>query len=258
MEIYDEDTDLEFYRTFRPANNPLIMDPRTSKYRASASLKSSPSLQDGVRLSLQGLLVDEIGECTSRPLQASEQYDIVDMAMGAGLFSWYNAAAQIARSLKPDTDSSQPDNTSFWKTLAADTKPSRGSAPPSFGDEYRQVREYLELLDHCDYDPEKVACMPNARYLEDFSDESIFLDTWFWAAFQRNFCSTKEGRMGLVPGAALKGDLIAIILGADVPFVLRTTSMGRYVLIGECYIHGIMKGEAIRGREAQLGDITLQ
>lgn len=68
--------------------------------------------------------------------------------------------------------------------------------------------------------------MSIAKKLETISNESEFVDAWFWFAFQRKFCSTKDGRMGLVPGTALKGDLIALFTGADVPFVLRATDDG--------------------------------
>jgi hypothetical protein len=39
-----------------------------------------------------------------------------------------------------------------------------------------------------------------------------------------------------------KGDKVCLILGAKVPFVLRTEGMG-YKLISEAYCHGIMNGE---------------
>jgi hypothetical protein len=37
------------------------------------------------------------------------------------------------------------------------------------------------------------------------------------------------------------GDLVAIFLGADVPFVLREHG-DAYRLVGACYIHGVMDG----------------
>ena len=64
--------------------------------------------------------------------------------------------------------------------------------------------------------------------------------------------------MELIPGAALQGDLIAIFLGAGTPFVLRKSDAGVHVVVGECYIHGIMNGEALQEKEADLMDIVLQ
>lgn len=207
---------------------------------------------------LQGLIIDVIDQCTNGTLQADERYDNVDLALGAGMFAWHQEAAQIFESTEHGACSRQPDDTALWKTLSADVSPLGGRAPPSFDDEYYKVLEYLNLLNDCDYDLSKVATMPYAKELEIFSNESIFVDAWFRAAFQRLFCSTKQGRIGLAPCTTQKGDLVAIIMGADVPFVLRSTDVGTYELVGDCYIHGVMNGEALEGKHDQVGNIVLQ
>jgi len=40
-----------------------------------------------------------------------------------------------------------------------------------------------------------------------------------------------------------------VIASADVPMVLRqqTGAQGKWKLIGECYAHGVMRGEAVYG-----------
>jgi hypothetical protein len=40
----------------------------------------------------------------------------------------------------------------------------------------------------------------------------------------------------------MKGDVIAVLLGGTVPFLLREDGHN-YRLIGDCYVHGIMDGE---------------
>jgi hypothetical protein len=42
-------------------------------------------------------------------------------------------------------------------------------------------------------------------------------------------------------------DLIVILLGSDVPFILRYVDNDQYRLVGEAYVHGVMQGEAILG-----------
>ena len=53
--------------------------------------------------------------------------------------------------------------------------------------------------------------------------------------------------VSMVPITAQKGDIVVIISGARVPYVLRpvphTKDSIRYNLVGECYVHGIMQGE---------------
>jgi hypothetical protein len=61
------------------------------------------------------------------------------------------------------------------------------------------------------------------------------------------FCVTKRGYVGFVPHDTKPGDEICVFYGGAVPFVLRRAlgSKSLYKLIGECYIHGIMYGEAL-------------
>jgi hypothetical protein len=63
---------------------------------------------------------------------------------------------------------------------------------------------------------------------------------------RRNFVSSK-GYLGVGPHRLEEGDLICVFFGAEVPFILRKLSSGGYHLVGECYVHGIMDGEVLRG-----------
>lgn len=60
-----------------------------------------------------------------------------------------------------------------------------------------------------------------------------------------SFFMTSSGHMGMGPQDIAYGDEIVILLGARAPFVLRRVNDFDYCLIGECYIHGIMYGEAL-------------
>lgn len=62
---------------------------------------------------------------------------------------------------------------------------------------------------------------------------------------RRPFLST-NGYVGLLPAHSKRGDLICIIFGAIVPFVLRKLDNGQYELIGEAYVYGIMDGEYLK------------
>ncbi len=63
-------------------------------------------------------------------------------------------------------------------------------------------------------------------------------------------CVTELGYIGLVPHDAQVGDSVIIIHGAAVPFIMRKRDKKAEdklpnILIGECYLHGIMYGEAM-------------
>lgn len=62
---------------------------------------------------------------------------------------------------------------------------------------------------------------------------------------------TGPGFVGCAPSSARVGDEIAIILGAPMPFVIRRDVEDHYLLIGQCFILGLMNGEAMEGLDEQ-------
>ncbi|KAF2185843.1 hypothetical protein K469DRAFT_518658, partial [Zopfia rhizophila CBS 207.26] len=67
------------------------------------------------------------------------------------------------------------------------------------------------------------------------------------AQCSRCFFTTEKGFMGVGPSVAREGDLICVLFGGEVPYILRSIENGHYKMIGQCYTHGIMDGEVIRG-----------
>jgi hypothetical protein len=66
---------------------------------------------------------------------------------------------------------------------------------------------------------------------------------------QRRFFMTRKTFYGIGPGITELYDTVCVILGADVPFVLRKKG-NYYQLIGECYVHGLMLGQAVHAWRA--------
>jgi hypothetical protein len=54
---------------------------------------------------------------------------------------------------------------------------------------------------------------------------------------------TRDGYIGLAPEATMEGDTIALFEGGKLPFVIRQRREN-WMIIGPCYIHGMMDGEA--------------
>ena len=65
----------------------------------------------------------------------------------------------------------------------------------------------------------------------------------------RRLFIANNGSTGLTPVDATEGGVVALLLGSDVPIVLRDRGDGTYEVIGECYLHGVMNGEAIEDRD---------
>jgi hypothetical protein len=82
---------------------------------------------------------------------------------------------------------------------------------------------------------------------EDVHSETHHLHVARQFASGRRFFVTETGLLSLGPVAIAEGDIIAVIFGGSVPFVLRPSlDTGHYRLVGECYIHDVMDGQAVR------------
>ena len=65
----------------------------------------------------------------------------------------------------------------------------------------------------------------------------------------------------LVPENAEIGDWVCVFAGCQVPLVIRSAGNGKWVLIGDSYVHGLMNGEVekfIEEGKAKLETIVLQ
>jgi hypothetical protein len=68
--------------------------------------------------------------------------------------------------------------------------------------------------------------------------------------WNRSFFTTKKGYMGIGPNVLEIGDIVCVLFGGDVPYILRPKD-GYYQLVGDAYVHGIMEGEAIEQWQAK-------
>jgi hypothetical protein len=76
---------------------------------------------------------------------------------------------------------------------------------------------------------------------------------------RRLFTSSKDGLFGLAPDEIEVGDWIAILVGCNYPVILRPYRHG-YKYVGECYIDGLMDGEAFQATNSdryKFGDILI-
>lgn len=107
-------------------------------------------------------------------------------------------------------------------------------------------------------------------------DFNTFLIAFSYAAPTRRFFTTQSGYMGLGPQNTQAGDRVCIFDGGPVPMVLRPVAtpvssssshifprgqqqQERLLLIGECYVHGLMSGEAVApGSQLQRREIVLK
>jgi hypothetical protein len=72
-----------------------------------------------------------------------------------------------------------------------------------------------------------------------------FQGSFAMTATGRKLFVTTDGPMGIGPASMSTTDIIAIVYGAETPYVLRPVpGTEEYLLLGDCYIHGLMYGKA--------------
>lgn len=90
------------------------------------------------------------------------------------------------------------------------------------------------------------------KRIKDYSNSVVSL------CAKRTFITTTTGCFGLAPQKTKSGDLVCIVYGADVAFILRKPEPGLGDVpgsfIGEAYVHGIMQGEYLE--KAKVEDFT--
>ena len=87
-----------------------------------------------------------------------------------------------------------------------------------------------------------------------------YLESFRTATVGRRLFATDQGYIGLGPDEIQKGDHVYILSGGDVPYILRPISghiPRTFELVGDCYLHGIMYGEAA-GTDKVFHDVYLQ
>jgi hypothetical protein len=65
------------------------------------------------------------------------------------------------------------------------------------------------------------------------------------------------GWLGMAPHGTREGDIVFVAVGADVPYILRACEDG-YELVGECYVQGIMDGEAMEMDWIAVSDVMIR
>jgi hypothetical protein len=247
----------------RMNGDSLVGSPGQPIYHASgitrpvAKFGTGPNNYDG-SLSVKGFRLDKISSLGSR--NANGLILSESLRMGG----WDVHANGYLPSLVPDK---------LWRTLVANRGHDGTRYPPSWY--HRACLHYLAYASGTgDINTSDLIASGEPSILVEFLER---VRSVIW---NRKFLTTKrEDLLGLAPSHAQEGDLICILFGCSVPVVLRerkqpqpllpsspssvreasTDTAGRpssaslspfagsentYELIGECYIHGMMEGEA--------------
>lgn len=141
----------------------------------------------------------------------------------------------------------------LFRTLVASTNSQGGSATPedirAFEDWYARtctknsVPPIGELRNQRRNDTVATLRYRGSRALQD-------------CCLNRRFFTTSKGRIGVGPHLIQPGDSIVVVVSSYQPFILRR-DRGLFHLVGECYVYGIMAGEAVQEHLASGSENTL-
>lgn len=214
-------------------------------FQASGEKKMSLGLLGTRTLELAGLLIDTVAHL-GIPFTYTYQ-DVTDL-----IAEWQNMCGQISkRQGNVRYIGGGTVNEASWRTILGNLiQDGLGSdIRPCVSDDFSRYQRFLQDMG-----------TTNGRY-EGFDIYEGFGDSLIRALFERRTMITEKGYMGVVPLDTKVGDLIYVLAGGQVPYLLRPSHTAprpnTYTFVGPCYVHGIMYGEALAGA-AKLDDRDLR
>lgn len=235
-------------------------------YSAAGSSKAEPkwTTADGVsELQLSGFEIDEISEL------ASEQ------SVATSIINQPQEWAAMIGNLPPTDPSGCPVSEALWRTLIGDRSVSGISpAPSDYARHYDTLRTVLRLNRELEariaageaagpaivqvYAENGISMMDYPRLM---MEGGIFQRGMAEVILERRLFVTKKGYIGAGPLSSAPGDLVFVLAGGHAPFVLRrepeTADGAKFRLVGDCYVHGWMRGEVLDRDDFAWGDISL-
>lgn len=213
---------------------------------------SKPKLEigeDDLILRIHGLEVDTVEAC-SRPLVLQEFHSKRDHE-GSELpieYLWHEICQKDRFNLSDDYVDGQKAFFAFMQTLSNGCVQIAGRE----GKPYAEISEsrWLELAalylvraigTSGAITPELLAIAEKAERGHEKEEWSRLANG---ASKNRKFARTKKGYYVLGPAVMEVDDIVCVLFGGKMPFCLRQLE-GHYMLVGECSVHGLMKGEAI-------------
>lgn len=131
----------------------------------------------------------------------------------------------------------------YWRTAIRNTDDSGNAAGPEFG---KYLADWHEETRHQEWQkthPASEQCPFDHSHRQGsfaWSMAAIEADS-----YRRRMFATERGYIGLGQPLEEVGDVVCLLYGSAAPTILRPRG-DYYLLIGDCYIHEIMNGEALQ------------
>ena len=214
-------------------------------------------------LHLEGKIVDRVAELMSHPesqitgvnnsIFNSEERDEERLNRAHAFFQDSETLTKKTWNVEQFSDAEYE---RYWRTLICNSDEQRNVAPSRWRTEFENFSRYIAMTPSQRNESIKAwtdnVKVPNDKYhgKDVFSIDCLgmqFDGMHHLVARGRAFMATTRGRVGWAARTAREGDSICVFRGAEVPFLIREKEGGEegtWMIVAECYVEGIMMGEA--------------
>lgn len=204
-------------------------------FKAAGATEAKVSFGENKELTVSGHMIDVVTEVSSVWGQYFEPLEA---------WKWYEAIEK--QFLRPGINDKE-----FRRTLCADRPRIQDNDNDVDRIEayFQAFRTSWKML----YDRSVVVEGEDRQGEKERQEKYIVFTTAFNVALKnRRMCTMKNGRLGTVPPGSKVGDVVFLGFGARCPLLLRKSEGvinylwgNRYYFVGNCWVHGMMNGEAL-------------
>jgi hypothetical protein len=242
---------------------------RTELFDACGGIKASPQFVGDAFLGLTGGCFDTVVSVSPDCMQYGDSEEKLEV-----LAKWQAFVTERGRlPLNSPYPTGETRMAAYWRTLCIDTVRATGrvgTEPWSWDHKHRYTRcppDYVGKSMRLWMDGDMVPhTRPGTVGVQDWMDY-VAVDFAITSAISgRRLFITEKNYMGLGPAGTIEGDMVHVMAGGHTPFVTRRSDKHQAIdipgigrqdclsLIGDCYVHGIMDGEAVRDQGIMDGE----
>jgi hypothetical protein len=222
---------------------------RLGAYTASRATQSNTQFVLNIKeLHVQGIVVDAISRVG---LVHGDPKTGFIFSGSMEFFDWFLEVRQSFHIQETDEEA-------FWRTIIVNRCDAEGLEIPdaAYASNFKSFVSIFTSVHESPLPPHQQHYSASEKL-----KANTFRSALCYGTFGRRFCTLRDGSIGMVPAGTREGDLVCVLYGVGVSLVIRAMKeredrRQEYELVGECYIHGIMDGEAI-AMDYKVEDICL-
>lgn len=156
----------------------------------------------------------------------------------AGVGQWLHELQRLSNRIPDMNQTAEYRVQAVWRAAVADQEIRQGARKPRLADEKVQIAcKAFKDMDLKHVDEKTLRDVGLSYYCEGLQS----------VAKGRRPLLAAGGYLGIGPSETQPGDVVFVLLGADVPFIMRRGSYesDRMQIVGEAYLHGVMDGEVM-------------